>query len=259
MTNERSIELEIEVAGTPDQVWNAIATGPGISSWYVPHTVEERDGGAMTATFGPGMEVAGRVAAWEPPSRVLFDGGESGVGLAFEWLVEATDRGTCVVRLVNSGFGSGEEWDGQYDAMTDGWAIFLCNLKVHLDHFGGQTAVASLPMATWSERRDDAWARLVDAIGVDSEIAVGDRLEVGGPAEGGPSISGVVVDLTPWRLSLVLDGPGQGSGFLAVEGQGDQVEVSMWAYFYGDDAEAVAATHTNDWATLFARVGPEAN
>ncbi|MGL5826492.1 MAG: hypothetical protein ACRCYU_17020 [Nocardioides sp.] len=31
---KRSIELDIEVAGTPEEVWRAIATGPGISSWY---------------------------------------------------------------------------------------------------------------------------------------------------------------------------------------------------------------------------------
>ena len=49
--DERSIELEIEVVGTPEEVWQAIATGPGISSWYVPHTVEEREGGAATARF----------------------------------------------------------------------------------------------------------------------------------------------------------------------------------------------------------------
>jgi hypothetical protein len=29
----------------------------------------------------------------------------------FEWLVEARDGGTCVVRLVTTGFGSGEDWD----------------------------------------------------------------------------------------------------------------------------------------------------
>ena len=44
MTDERSIELEIEVPGTPEEVWRAIATGPGISSWYVPHRVEEHEG-----------------------------------------------------------------------------------------------------------------------------------------------------------------------------------------------------------------------
>ena len=85
---ERSIELEVEVDGTPEEVWQAIATGPGISSWYVPHTVEEREGGAATASFGDGpeMQVAGRVAAWEPPYRIVFDGGEGVPGLAFEWL-----------------------------------------------------------------------------------------------------------------------------------------------------------------------------
>ena len=43
----RSIELEVEVVGTPEQVWEAIATARGISSWYVPHTMEEREGGVV--------------------------------------------------------------------------------------------------------------------------------------------------------------------------------------------------------------------
>src|SRR5690606_35054526 len=110
---DRSIELEVEVAGTPEEVWHAIATGPGISSWYVPHVVEEREGGAAVASFGdtPEMQVPGRVVAWEPPRRVVFDGGPDADGFAFEWLVEARDGGTCIVRLVNSGFGEGKEWD----------------------------------------------------------------------------------------------------------------------------------------------------
>ena len=87
----RSIELEVEVPGRPEPVWRAVATGPGISSWYVPHTIEERAGGAATASFGPEpeMQIAGRVAIWEPPSRVVFDGGEGVDGLTFEWTVEA--------------------------------------------------------------------------------------------------------------------------------------------------------------------------
>ncbi|MCB1248049.1 MAG: SRPBCC domain-containing protein [Acidimicrobiales bacterium] len=74
----RTLELEVEVVGTPEAVWQAIATGPGISSWYVPHTVEERPGGAATASFGdaPEMQIPGRVAAWDPPRRIVFDGGE---------------------------------------------------------------------------------------------------------------------------------------------------------------------------------------
>lgn len=29
----RRIELDVEVPGTPEEVWHAIATGPSISSW----------------------------------------------------------------------------------------------------------------------------------------------------------------------------------------------------------------------------------
>ena len=50
--DERSVELEVEVPGTPEEVWRAIATGPGISSWYVPHTVDEAEGGVAVASFG---------------------------------------------------------------------------------------------------------------------------------------------------------------------------------------------------------------
>jgi hypothetical protein len=35
-SGRRSVELEIEVPGTPEEVWQAIATAPGISSWKVP-------------------------------------------------------------------------------------------------------------------------------------------------------------------------------------------------------------------------------
>ena len=157
----RTIDLSVEVDGTPDEVWTAIATGPGISSWFVATTVEEREGGRTTSVFGPGpdMTVPGRVAAWEPPHRVLFAGAEGDEGLAFEWLVEARDGGSCVVRLVNSGFGSGAEWDAQYDGMEQGWRLFLKNLQLHLAHFRGQAGRAMLPRRCGRETRPPSGRR----------------------------------------------------------------------------------------------------
>jgi uncharacterized protein YndB with AHSA1/START domain len=43
-SGRRSVQVEIEVPGTPEEVWQAIASGPGISSWFVPAEFEERDG-----------------------------------------------------------------------------------------------------------------------------------------------------------------------------------------------------------------------
>ena len=34
-SGRHSIEVETEVLGTPEEVWQAIATGPGISAWFV--------------------------------------------------------------------------------------------------------------------------------------------------------------------------------------------------------------------------------
>jgi len=244
--DRRFIELEVEVPGTPEEVWRAIATGPGISSWYVPHTVEEREGGVATASFGPGpeMQIKGRVAAWEPPRRVVFDGG-GGEGLAFEWLVEARDGGTCVVRLVNTGFGSGEDWDAQYDGMTEGWLLFLGNLRLHLEHFPGKTATAELPTATWAGPRDTTWARLTDALGIPATPAVGERIAVNTP--GAPTLAGTVADAAPWRIALLLDQPSPGTAILAVEGHGEQVQVSIWSYLYGNDGAAAAQRDEPLW------------
>lgn len=252
--DRRRIELEIEVPGTPEEVWEAIATGPGISSWYVPHTVEEREGGAATASFGPGpeMQIPGVVLAWEPPRRIVFGGGESlDAGLAFEWLVEARDQASCVVRLVNSGFGDGQPWDDQYDDMLGGWRIFLRNLWLHLRHFPGQSAAPALPMAMWQRPSDASWSALLAALGLPAEPAIGERIAAAG--DGVPLLAGTVLDSRPGSLALLLDSPAPGTGFLACEGTGPEAAVSVWAYLYGPDRLALASEHDTAWREWLGR------
>lgn len=258
MTDEptpRTIDLSVEVTGTPEQVWTAIATGPGISSWFVPTTVEEREGGATTSVFGPGpeMTVPGRVTAWDPPHRVLFEGDEGSETLAFEWLVEARDGGSCIVRLVNSGFGSGAEWDAQYDGMEQGWRLFLLNLQLHLAHFPGQAGRAMLPTAMWAGDRAAAWAAVTEALGIPDEPAAGERIATQGDA---PTLAGTVVDCEPgFRIRLLLDAPRPGTALIAAEGTGDTTGVSVWLYLYGKDAETVAARDEPRWAAWLAERG----
>ena len=244
---QRSIELEIEVPGTPEQVWKAIATGPGISSWYVPHVFEEHEGASAVASFGPGpeMQIPGRVAAWEPPRRIVFDAGEGAVGMAFEWTVEARDGGTCIVRLVNSGFGTGAEWDGQYDAMTDGWGLFLLNLRLHLQHFAGQSATSMLPMGMCAKGRDTAWTDLTAALGIDPAPSIGSRIVLN--PSGTPSMAGVVSDIGPRNIALVLDEPAAGTAIVAAEGDDANTGLSIWSYLYGPDGKAAVERDEPLW------------
>lgn len=149
------------------------------------------------------------------------------------------------MRLVNTGFGSGEDWDAQYDAMTEGWLLFLCNLRLHLEHFPGQTATAVLPTATWAGPRDTTWARLTDALGIPATPAVGEHIEVNAPDA--PTLAGTVADAAPWRVALLLDQPSHGTAILAVEGHGEQVQVSVWSYLYGNDGAAAAERDEPLW------------
>ena len=72
-SGRRFVEVETEVPGTPEEVWQAIATGPGISAWFVPTKLEEREGGAIVLDFGPGMETKAVITAWDAPRRFVAE------------------------------------------------------------------------------------------------------------------------------------------------------------------------------------------
>ena len=61
-SGRRSMTVEFEVAGTPEEVWQAIATGPGISSWFVPTEIEERNGKPVAVKVIFGVPDGGRLA-----------------------------------------------------------------------------------------------------------------------------------------------------------------------------------------------------
>lgn len=255
----RSIEQEVEVAGTPEQVWQAIATGPGITAWFVPTDVTEAVGGVVRQSFGPGpeMQVEGRVRAWEPPRRFGYaERAEGDEGMAFEFLVEARDQGTCVVRLVNSGFGYGDDWDAQYDSMDSGWRLFLHNLQLHLELFAGQPATSMMPMAMAAGRgsRAEVWRLLADRLGIDRRPTTGSRLTAG--ADAPAPFSGVVRRSTPGMVSMVIDEPAPGTAFLAVEGTDDMVGVSIWFYLYGEAGAAAAVRDEPRWRAWLDEVFP---
>jgi uncharacterized protein YndB with AHSA1/START domain len=145
-------EVELEVTGSPEQVWAAIASAEGISAWMMPAEFDARLGGAVAFHMGPGEEETseGTVTAFEPGQRLAYEedwaaltghAGAAASPLMTEFVVEARSGGTCVVRVVTSAFGSGAEWEQEFwDEMETGWAPVLDNLRLYLAHFPGQQA-----------------------------------------------------------------------------------------------------------------------
>jgi uncharacterized protein YndB with AHSA1/START domain len=236
---DRSIDLSVEVPGTVEEVWRTIATGPGISSWFIPHEVDEREGGEVVMDFGSFGKESATVEAWDPPHRLLLRGRDDDRGghLAYEWLVEAKDGGTCVVRLVNSGFGPGAEWDADFEGMSSGWRLFLENLRLHRTHFPGQVPVSILPTVMTAGPHADAWSKLCGTLGIGTALAAGDR--VSGALGLSGTIERAVFEPKVSAYALVLDGPAPGTAFVTDEGEGDVVGASAYLYLYGAGASGV--------------------
>ena len=254
---KRSIELEVEVPGTPEEVWEAIATGPGITAWFVPTELEGREGGSLSLDImGKGMEQSGVVTAWDPPRRFVYQERlepseeASAAQLATEWLVEARSGGTCVVRLVNSLFATGEDWDDQLEDMREGWGAYLHNLRVYMTYFPGQRCSTILVTGNASGSKADAWSELTGALGV-AEAGEGERTATSTPDA--PTLAGTVERVAESEhhreLMLLLDEPAPGAAFVFAFEYLDQVYASVHAYLFGPEAPAVAARDEPEWRT----------
>jgi uncharacterized protein YndB with AHSA1/START domain len=259
-SGRRSIQVEVEVPGTPEEVWRAIATGPGISAWFVPTDFEERDGVpvAATAHFGPGMDAVAKVTEWDAPRRYATESGDMAPGappVATEWIVEPRAGGLCVVRVVHSLFASSEEWDDQLEGLESGWPVFFRILRLYLGQFPGERC-ANVQLAAFAPGPEaSAWSALTGPLGT-AGAQVGQRLAT---SSGAPPLSGQVEAARegghPHQL-LKLDAPLQGLALLSACGMGDMVWLSVWLYLYGDQAADAAARQEPLWQAWMAERFP---
>lgn len=262
---KRSMELQFDLPGTPEQVWQAIATGPGISSWFVPSEVEERAGGAVAFHIGPGMESSGKITAWEPPRRFAYEEpGWNGDAppLGTEFIIEARAGGMCKVRLVHSLFTSQEDWDDQLDSMETGWPPFFEVLRLYLTHFPGQHSASIRPTGHYAGTQAEAWDKLLHALDL-TGASVGQRrkIEIGA---GGPSLSGVVerIDVKARIRELMLrfeptvTGSTAGIALFGMFTWAGRVQVAISLYFYGEGAERAVARERPLWEEWIAQNFP---
>jgi uncharacterized protein YndB with AHSA1/START domain len=253
-SGRRSVQVEVEVPGTPEEVWRAIATGPGISSWFVPTEFEVVDGKpvAVTLNFGPGMESRSPVTAWDPPRRFAAEANGWMPGspvIADEWSVEACGGGICVVRIVHSLFAETDDWDNQLAGTESGWPGFFRILRIYLTHFRGQRSAMMQWMAPAVGTEAEAWETLTAALGLKGASAGQSWAAPATAPAGVPELSGVVEHLSqsPYNALLRLDKPGPGAAALGAVNFGGQSMVTLNFYLYGDQAAATVARETPLW------------
>jgi uncharacterized protein YndB with AHSA1/START domain len=248
-SGRREVSLELDVPGTPEQVWQAIATGPGMSAWFMPTRVEERVGGTITVSFDESFESTGTVTAWDPPRRFAYE--ESGWApggppLATELTIEGRGEGTCRLRLVHSLFATDDAWDDQLASMESGWPWYFEVLRLYLGSFTGQPSAAVRLMRPSSGSEMENWDALTGALGL-ADASPGNRPA---PVETRPALDGIVkrVGSTGGRMLLMtLERPSEGAGFFAAYTWGNQVSLMVALYLFGEKAPAVAAREEPRW------------
>lgn len=247
----RYVQAEVEVPGTPEEVWEAIATGPGITSWFVPSEVDGRAGGEAVSHFGPGMDSVATITEWDPPRRFVAgtagEMGPAGPSVATEWIVEAKGGGTCTVRVVHRWFADSDAWDDQFEGHTHGWQSFFRVLRLYLGAFRGMHGAPVQVMGVAPEPKEEAWEAWTRPLGL-AGAAVGDR--VSAPA-GAPPLAGTVEwagqPAWPEELLLRLDAPAPGIAHLVPHAMGGRVYLTLRLYLYGDGAPAAAAEAEAAW------------
>lgn len=205
MPREFEIHRVAELDTTPEQVWEAIATGPGIDSWFVGRShVEPAEGGAVRTDMGNGHVQESILTAWNPLKQFAYRStGENGRFVAFDYLIEGRGGGSTVLRTVASGFLPGDDWEAEYDAMTKGGEMYFRTLVERLTHFPGRAAssftVFGPPVAGWERTR----AVLVGALGLSDPVTEGDRVRF--TPDGLAPVEGVVYAVNPDTLGVRTD------------------------------------------------------
>ncbi|MBX3462578.1 MAG: SRPBCC domain-containing protein [Planctomycetes bacterium] len=258
-SGRRRVQVEVEVPGTPEQVWQAIASGPGISAWFVPTQIEGKVGGKLSLDFGGGMVSSAEITEWQPPRRFVAEDKTwlaGGPPVATEWSVEAKAGGTCIVRVVHSLFASTDDWDGQLEGTEHGWPGYFRVLRFYLEHHAGEPSTSFVGMAPSAQSAAATWRRLLDAFGVD-ELRVGQRLRLA-PA-GLRALSGTVqaIDHVPQGIGCMLHVEAPAPGIVlasAMDCMGMQM-ATLQAYYYGAGAAAAVADQ-DGWRQWLAGLFP---
>ncbi|HEX6315810.1 MAG TPA: SRPBCC domain-containing protein [Gemmatimonadaceae bacterium] len=268
--DKRWVEMELLVPGTPEQVWQAMATGPGNAAWFVTADIEPRVGGAFRIDFGNGVTSSGDVTRWNPPHQFGYverDWEPDAPPIATEITITSRSGDHCVVRMVHSLFTSSDDWDTQVEGFEKGWPGFFAVLRVYLKHFAGMRASSFMAMQSTPVDVSGAWQRVTESSGVAGANVGEHRTAQDGPEAWSGIVEHVYQDSQQRLVVLRIVGPSPGIVLLGTlappetladievkVGMGAGTNVSVARYFYGENAEALAAVGESRWREWLARM-----
>jgi uncharacterized protein YndB with AHSA1/START domain len=133
----RSVVKEVLVKAAPDVVWKALTEAEALTRWFpVEARVEPGLGGSIWLSWGDGGGGEAPITGWEPGRHLQWTESRGPVKLVVDFHLGPREGGT-LVRLVQSGFGDGPDWDGEFHMVGTGWAYFMFHLQWYLNRHSG--------------------------------------------------------------------------------------------------------------------------
>lgn len=235
----RWVEVDLVVPATPEQLWEAVATGPGNTAWFVRAEIEPHVGGDLLLDFGADAISRGEVTEWEPPRRFGYvepAWQQGGPSVATEVTVARRTAETSVLRMTHSIDAATDAWDSMIERFEKGWQGFFVVLQIYLAHFAGRPAASFMAVEPTDAGTLAAWRTVCEALGL-AGANVGERRE---PHAGPESWSGVVEhvhqDAEHRWVVLRLDGAADGVLMVGVADTSEGASVNVCRYDYGEDA-----------------------
>lgn len=206
----RVIRAEFRTTATPGQVYEAWADPEKVAHWF-PDKAEGKavPGETITWIFDkfnyripyevlraePGKQFTIR---WNPPP-----GMNAGI---LDVTMERTE-GVTRVRLVNSGFREGAQWNDEYEGVDSGWQMALSVLKLYLEKYFGTPRSSFMAMIPASFAFEQLPAVQRTSAGLQKWLTTsGDMGDVGGlfalELQDGGKVSGRVLAKTKLETEL---------------------------------------------------------
>jgi uncharacterized protein YndB with AHSA1/START domain len=199
----RGVERELEVNAPVEAVWKALAEAEEIARWFAPAArVTPGAGGEITWIWKDIAEWTSKIEIWEPNRhlRAVYNWSPAPEKsppqqLAMDFYLEARG-GKTLLRLVHSGFGTGADWEGEYDGVSRGWSSELCSLRHYLENHRGATRAVAWAKRDIAVSWEEGWKRMTGPQGLALEPAA-DGLRAGSrytaTAATGDKLSGLVL------------------------------------------------------------------
>ncbi len=221
----REVVKEVFIKAPADVVWKALTEADELTQWFsVDARVAPGVGGSVWVSWGEGAAGEAPITGWEPNRHFQWTETRGPVKVAIDFHLETRDGGT-VVRLVQSGFGDGPEWDDEFHMVEGGWSYFMAHLQWYLERHRDVRRDLIGFRAPAAMTREAAFARLV---------SITDGLET----------TPVVYKVATCQAAFLIPSLNDAILFIEIEPGAEMVRGGFWLSTYGlGDARFAAVRH----------------